>query len=321
MKKIFVIGAYLSLLLTCVACATQVTIKIRVIDDQSNPVDNVNVSMAFLLGKGINNRSGVTDSDGVLEITENADFGVKIYAVKDGYYASSIRTGYGDRDVTLMLRKKINPIALYAKKFSGFIPKSDEKIGFDFEVGDWAFPNGKGIKTDVYFEYHGDVQDFWNYKEALTISFPFPSDGIQDITDEEVKPYYHISKLRLPYNSPNSGYKNEKICRSESIGAGKPAIFDCDAYNKIIPGYFMRVRSETDGNGAIIRANYVKLAGSIMYSGGYKHVDDKRLLGDNAASISFTYYYNPKSNDHNTEFDLQNNLFKNLKQDERVIEP
>lgn len=321
MKKLLKSVVCLSLLLPCVACATPVTVKVKAVDEQHQPVPDAHVTMAFLLGKGVNSRSGTTNKDGVVEITENADFGVKISVLKEGYYRSSIRTGYGDQDVNLLLREKKNPIAMYAKKFSGLIPNKDEKIGFDFTAGDWITPNGKGAKADVYFEYTGDVKDFWNFREALSISFPVPSDGIQQITYDEVKDYHNISKLRLPYYAPDNEYENRKICRSESAGAGKPVIADCYGYNKVIPGYFFRIRTATDKNGVITQANYAKLAGSISFSGGYKHADDKRLLGNNAASVSFTYYYNPTPNDHNVEFDPRQNLFKNLKSEERVLEP
>ena len=56
-----------------------------------------------------------------------------------------------DHNVTYVLRKKINPIGLYAKKIHLYLPKNKVWLGFDFVAGDWVKPFGKGLVVDIFF--------------------------------------------------------------------------------------------------------------------------------------------------------------------------
>lgn len=106
MKQYIKLIALFSLLLPCVACATPVTVKVKVIDEQQQPVANADIRMTFFLGKGVNSYSGATNIEGTDKATENADFGVSVSALKEGYYRSNIRTSYGDQDVDLVVTGK-----------------------------------------------------------------------------------------------------------------------------------------------------------------------------------------------------------------------
>ena len=100
-----------------VACASpSINIKLHVVDNNDQPVTDAKVVMSFLLSKTMNHVRGLTDADGFIDVTEEGFFGVGILAKKDGYYESKYRTGYGDQSLTLLLREKKNPIAMYAKK-------------------------------------------------------------------------------------------------------------------------------------------------------------------------------------------------------------
>ncbi len=285
-----------SLLLPCVACATPVTVKVKVVDEQQQPVINASVPMAFLLGKGVNSRSGTTNKDGVVEITENADFGVKISVLKEGYYRSSLRTGYGDQDLNLLLREKRSPIALYAKKVlisARESRKSGEQFGYDFMVGDFVSPHGKGKVNDLLVTHTYHKKDSWNYSYEISIKFSNPYDGlIPFFIEDKIK----VSEFKSDYRAPMGGYINEWVLHGKREGAGKPVLDNKDKNRN----YYFRVRTQADKDGNVESAYYGKIYGEFL---------------------SIAHYLNPTSNDRNVEFDPKQNLFKNLKHAEKVWAP
>lgn len=316
MKLIFLF--FISIFLVSgTACSSQlINVKLQVLDDNTHPVSNAKVDIGFLLSHGGNRFSGLTDSNGYIEASEYGVFGQKIHISKDAYYDTKTRTGYGDQNLTLLLRKKKNPIAMYAKHFKEKIPVNDKKVGFDFIGGDWVSPYGNGKYNHIYFKYTGNSTDFFNYKAKLIISFPNEKDGYQSVE----YPQGAFSEFHLPYEAPLTNYLSilERDTWSKKATDEKNYKYQIPFINNDDFGYFFRVNTLLDVKGEIVNANYVKIRKDIVFSPSRK--TDYNPVAS-AGYIDFIYYYNPISNDRNVEFDPERNLLSNLKPEERVREP
>ncbi len=293
-KKLVV---YFCLALPGFACAsTSVNVKLNVVDNNRQPVAEAKVGMGFLLSKGGNSFDGLTDSDGYVEVTENALFGVKIFVNKDGYYESKTRTGYGDQKLTLLLREKKNPIAMYAKTdvlnaSTKQGRKSGEQFGYDLMYGDFVAPHGGGSVSDLLITHSYQKKDTRNYSYEILVEFSNPEDGlIPFFFDEKFK----NSKFRSAYTAPSENYLEKwplNKARSDSSITG-----NMDKNRN----YYFRVRAVTNEQGEVGSAHYGKIYGEFP---------------------SITYYLNPTPNDRNLEFDPKQNLLKNLKPGEQVSQP
>jgi hypothetical protein len=73
---------------------------------------------------------------------------------------------------------------------------------------------------------------------------------------------------------------------------------------------FLRIRTEKDDEGRIVKAMYGKISGPIGFGG----------VAAKKGTLSLTYYLNPDST-RNLEFDPERNLFKGLSSREQVREP
>jgi hypothetical protein len=208
MKRLKILMMIILPLWSCVACAAGKTVNVtlKVVHEDNQTVADAKVAMGFLLSHGSNSFRGSTDEDGIVEATNKAMFGVSIRVTKDNYYKTGLRTGYGDQDLTVILREKKNPIAMYAKKNLLVVPKEMHKIwiGYDLEKGDFLPPYGSGIKLDFEVWVEGDDKDFWTYSSTRTIRFPNPSDGFIPFYAE-----HNESTYKSGYMAPESGYKNE----------------------------------------------------------------------------------------------------------------
>ena len=274
---------------------TMVTIK--VVGEDSQPIENANVSIGFLcIGKeNSTGRKGLSDSQGEFSASGKSYSGdVSFNAVKDGYYetfeAKMIKNSNGklvqnggkwqpwNPTYEVVLKKIINPVPMYAKKCNLGFPEFNKKIGFDLEKGDWVAPYGKGIIPDLVFLGELNKIDSKNFDYKLTVSFSNPGDGIFPFE----APYQYGSTLKSSQQAPVSEYKTEWIqTRSRKTGEYETGNSD-DKRN-----YYFRVRSKSDENGNIVQATYGKIYGDFL---------------------DFIYYFNPDFT-RNIEFDPKKNLF------------
>lgn len=271
---------------SCVACAAgkAVNVKLTVVDDNKIPVAEAKVGMGFLLSHGGNSFRGNTDADGYVEATENGIFGVRISINKNNYYETDFRTGYGDQELTLVLREKKNPIAMYAKKIlvnARDARKNGEQFGYDFVVGDYVYPIGKGIVSDLLITHTYTKTDYWTYDFNIDISFSNPEDGLIPFFIKHA-----ASDFGSNYSAPESGYINHFSIYGNKKGEGQPVTGNKDKKRN----YYFRVRTATDDKGEIISAHYGKIYGEFT---------------------EIIYYINPTPNDRNVEYNVQRNLFKN----------
>jgi hypothetical protein len=277
-------------------------VTLKVVDQTGQPVAGAKAGV----GNGISKfeMSGLTDTNGIFVASHRDAFeNLAFYAEKSGYYPFQMTYHKGrnykpeiwNPTQSVILKKIINPIPMYAKRINSEPPVDSKPVGYDLMIGDWVAPYGKGVNTDIIFtrEYnHKSLQDY-DYK--LTVSFPKQGDGIQEI----VNPSYYLhsrgSALRSLEEAPQDGYQPQLI-RLNISHPGQPLVFD---YNED-RCYYFRVRTKIDDNGNIVSTHYGKIYGDFM---------------------QFSYYFNPTPNSRNVEFDPKQNLMTNLKPDEGVNEP
>ncbi|MEM9298195.1 MAG: hypothetical protein AAGA64_07370 [Bacteroidota bacterium] len=272
------------------------TVHIQVVDEEGTPIEGVKVNAGFtsVVLDNVKTQSieGLTDKKGMTTLKGSSFLDVNFRASKKGWYDSTMELGRsalqsGETQV-IHLRKIVNPIPMYAKRIELLTPKNKKAIGFDFEAGDWIAPYGNGKRNDMIVESRLDQREMLDYDHELIITFPNRFDGVQDI-------YYDTSQssFRSDYQAPEEGYKSTwKYIRTRRPGEGEKGNVDKNR------SYLLRVRTEADKNGNIVKANYVKIYGDFS---------------------QFTYYFNPTPNDRNLEFDPEKNLFKNL--DSKITAP
>ena len=110
--------------------------------------------------------------------------------------------------------------------------------------------------------------------------------------------FHDYSELTMPHEAPGDGY-GPLLERVVKGGEGHGARTDV--------GFFLRTRVRRDAAGKIENAHYAKILGDV-------YVNPR-------GEIEFTYYFNPRPNERNLEFDLEKNLLKDLDVVEQVHRP
>ena len=288
---------------------------LQIVDSSGKPVERAHISVAFWASDSSADAlvsEGQTDTNGCYVAAGKTIHSMNYVIKKDGsytttgqywFYPGAGRTVLDGRwqpwnpTNTVVLKEERNPTAMYAKSVDVPIPAQDVPIPFDFEVGDWVIPRGKGVRADVLFEYHSDIKDFWTGKKELAIACTNRVDGFL-IAQKDM-----WSDFKSAYEAPGDEYQptvhlildatKDKILKSEQIQESQYLTF--------------RVRSKLDDKGTLISANYGKIYGPIDYGAGEK-----------LDRLRFTCYFNPTANDRNIEFDPSRNLL-DVKQ--RVYQP
>jgi hypothetical protein len=268
---------------------------IKVIDESGEPVAGATAEMSWNVNRPDNSLTsdkteGITDANGVFKTSHEANrsVGLGFAASKAGYYSAKI--GYelaqlSDNDpakwnptVTLLLKKVIRPIPMYAKWVNLGMPAFDKPVGFDLMAGDWAAPYGKGANIDILFDAHREKRAEYDSDYKLTVNFPKAGDGIQEFSNLPGG-----SALRSMQQAPTDGYQPQWI-QTKTARPGKGYSGNQDENRN----YYFRVRTILDENGNVKSALYGKIYGDFM---------------------QFRYYLNPTPNDRNIEFDPPHNLF------------
>jgi hypothetical protein len=186
---------------------------------------------------------------------------------------------------------------MYVKRVETKIQKENEPVGFDLTSGDWVAPYGTGKITDLLFTVRRKINSDKDYSAELKLTFPNKGDGIAVAPPEPETG----SEFKTPRTAAESGYDAERVWHYSSSSGPQ-----------VVPGYFLRVRTERDQNGNIKSALYGKIPGDFRFYAGTKAP---------RAGMGFNYYLNPTPNDRNLEFDLKHNLLQGLEFDEQIREP
>jgi len=252
-----------------------------------------------------------TDAAGIVVFnhpSKNGEFGINCApGLPKGYYMTwipnhkfrEVINGQWVPDnpkVEIILKRIKDPIPMYARNLTNEgggglrMPALDQDCGYDFELGDWVAPNGKGRTGDVIFHSAFTKDPSGDSKRVLRVSFPGVGDGLLAFD----KDLLSGSELSSDYMAPTDGYQ-QTITFTRTIVNLKVTDDQSPTRN-----YYFRVRSKTDAHGRIVSANYGKIYGNFM---------------------SFIYYFNPNLNDRNVEFDPKRNLFQKLPENMRVTQP
>lgn len=165
-------------------------VTLRVVDETGNPIPKAEVKAGFGLpyngwverpkgyGKEIS-----TDSNGLAvlegETTGRIGFSVRhegYYLSRDEIYFTEKQSGKWqpwNQQADFVVKRIINPVPMYAKYILDFIlPAYDSKVGYDFSVGDFTSPHGKGIQSDILFFGHLDRRGDSDYDYYMDVIFP-----------------------------------------------------------------------------------------------------------------------------------------------------
>ncbi|MCP4120338.1 MAG: carboxypeptidase regulatory-like domain-containing protein [Bacteroidetes bacterium] len=296
------------------ACSGQLYLSIHVLDDDGDPVENARIRGNFTGGEGKVDYDN-TDKRGKATLSGPAHGRNDLMANKAGYYETHIiRTDWkpGKIDVTLLLREKRNPIAMYARRFPGdyalSAPYENKKTySFDFFESDLVQQGRRGIVEDIYFDVTvervapKDRSPLAPFRDTLKVSFPDNGNGIQKA---DLNAEWRSSEYKMAYHAPTTGYDNEleTIWGSPLAGGG--------GYIKknIKETFYLRIRTERDEQGNITSAHYCKIVNGIVGGGqGRLKKEETKEVG-----FAFTYYCNPTPNDTNIEFDPRQNLLDQI---------
>ena len=290
---------------------------VKVIDEDGKPVDEANVEICFYGGCLTKDAIfGHTDSKGLFtKMAESKDGTVGLGVQKEGFYTSVFHhqfynTKFGkwqpwDKEITIVLRKKINPVPMYVRNRYFEIPAHGKEIGFDLMKADWVIPYGQGLHSDFIMRVDRQYKNIDNFDATLTLTFTNKYDGIQVVKDDRGGPFRLGSRsvYNLPRTAPDAGYQTKLVKR---ISRGNYGIRN-DRFDD--NNYIFRVRSEVNEEGKLQRAMYGKILGEIEFA----------ALSNNG-EIGMHYYLNPDFT-RNLEYDPRKNLFKSLPSDEGVGQP
>jgi hypothetical protein len=292
---------------------------LKITDESGEPVAGANVEADYRImptslgetpesGEPSGKIDGLTDTNGLFTATHtDRSPSLGFYVQKMGYYKSFVGLNIGfpesnannrNTSLTLILRKIVNPISMYAKQAHIMLQDEGKPMGYDLMIGDWVTPYGKGFHTDIVFTlFHRQIISQTQYNCELSISFPNAGDGIT-VTPSEVDTGSGFKTARM---ATVSGYEPELDLQYSNTNQ-PPSVF----------GYFIRVRTELNPDGSVRRALYGKIDGNFKFYAG--------TIKPNSG-MGFTYYLNPTPNDQNLEFNPSKNLIKDLKFDEQVKAP
>lgn len=291
-------------------------LELTITDESNLPIEGV-ACKAWLNHSGTTSPldtyvvSGKTDSRGVVVLQgETVRYQTACEAQAPGYYRSSagglwIRKQSGNRwepwpvKIEFVLRKKINPHPMYAYRPAPdswvTFPQSDlVSFGFDLIKRDWVRPYGQGIVADFVLSTRSGIKKEGELlpQGTMSLSFSNPGDGIISVIDAPTED----SDLMSPREAPLTGYAKEFLFSSRPTQDG--LFLGTKTARRV---WMFRVRSKVDGKGEVLSALYGKIQG---------HPDV--LLFSRGHAFEMTYYINNRRNDRNLEWDLKNNLFKDL---------
>jgi hypothetical protein len=283
------------------------TANITVVDETGKPVSGAKIIVSFAIPYSSHSDriTGITDTNGTFACSHtDRSLYLSFQVEKEGYYPFGIQhdMGYSPEKYpgrlspapTLVLKRIIKQIPMYAKSVNLGVPALDTPVGFDLKAGDWVEPYGRGVSKHVIFtaQLNQRADNDADYK--LVVSFPNKGDGIQPFAVPQL-PVGQGSGLRSPQTAPFDGYEPEWV-QTRNRKPGKSEEGNQDANRN----YFIRVETVLDENENVKKALYGKIYGDFM---------------------QFRYYLNPTPNDRNIEFDPKQNLLGNLKSFEQVREP
>jgi len=298
------------------------SIKFTVLDDAGAPVTNAVVVGHFASPYGkdyIGDRFDLrTDTNGQCLVVGRGFTFVSGRVAAPSHYYSSYKVSLGDKELTrksgkwevsehrLVLMRVRHPVPMYAGQITigPVVRNPGQLIGYDFVVGDWVAPHGKGVHVDMTFQYQKTIlrsdrieikprQDDVRGQVARTVEMPLdvdismkiampnPGDGM--IKTKQQK----IGEMVSDYQAPEDGYQPtvDLFSKQRQEKRHWPGTLESNSDGEAL--YYIRLRTELDEHGTVKRAWYGKICGEL----------------DKAPQ----YFLNPDGT-RNVEFDPSKNL-------------
>ena len=298
-------------------------ITVQTVDEQAKPVAGVPIHFVFMNPITYQPLSidGFSDEGGFFSAEGGSDSTIAGEIRKAGYYRGGfplepfVKSKEGhwqpwNQTNVVLMRKIENPIPMYAKNFFLKVPQIGKPCGYDLAVGDWMSPWGKGRVPDFVFTMTCDYTNFNHQNTSMKLTFSNPLDGIQpaDLPKE-----FAYGEFIWHRQSPESGYVGSY---EQELGLPRK-LFQIPSAPKVRSGedieaqkFYFRVRT-VEKEGKVVSALYGKLSRGF----GMGATNPTNI------NVGTCYYLNPTPLDRNMEFDLKQNLFKNLKVEEQPRKP
>ena len=220
---------------------------------------------------------------------------------------------------TIRLQRVEHPIPLFVKRVElrdyergiGGFDGTNSVLRFDLLKGDWLHPYGNGEVADICIGARvnktGSERRFlpqegtWGVLQFYDIIAKFELCDGDCLSREAVKESAGIKIRSVAKDGVNRSITRTKGKRKQ-IDRNKD--WHCEYFSDSEQGccYTFRIRSRRNEKGELVEAYYGKVYGDFSFEGD----DKKGLIG-----VKFFYYLNPKSLDHNLEWDMKNNLCPN----------
>ena len=321
---------HLTAMLVCMALVAPVSareysarVTLHVVDEEGRPISGAKAAVSFVReyasreSERVNTVRGVSDVKGLVTFEgKTAEAGIGHGAEKEGHYGirgtnyqftsrGVLRLSPWNPTIEVVLKRIKHPVPMYAKRVLGEVPAKDADVGYDLVMGDWVAPYGSGKTPDMVFFGQGVVTNNRNYEGTLSVTFPGKGNGL--IPFEVSQP--RSSPLRMPYEAPAEGYESGRSWRSmRKYNATKMVNEGYINETSGTQNYFIRLRTELDAEGKVVRALYGKIHAPFDF--------DPRGSDPSGATkrqfVSFTYYVNPDGT-RNIEYDSKRNLLKSPK--------
>ena len=315
------------------ALADTARVGVSVLDDATGlPIEGVRVTGYFTVDIGWrawtessvpNKAEALTDKRGLCSVsgkTNCGKVGCWVENPPNGYYCpprgwchtytNKNLFGVWQPDnlvATIRLQRVEHPIPLFVKKISDrnypyggrVFDKGNGVLEFDFLVGDWLPPAGRGKVADVRFERlpQKDLGTGMNasgmtgrvYRDSMSVRFLGADNGLVEI------PHSLSAGLRIRM-APESGYLPTYSC-----WRGVGTDLQLASSYKEDRDFCFRIRTRRNEKGEIVAAHYGKIYGDISFAPAMNPFQT-------VASVCMVYYLNPKSLDRNLEWDMKTNL-------------
>ena len=273
----------------------------RITDETGVPVEGVTTFVASTASRDA--YEGLTDKQGLYSCKMRKIF-PPIWGQfkKKGYYTTQGHVwngGFGivpAETLEITLKRIIDPVPMEKREVRLLFPELEKPIGFDFEVGDWVAPHGKGKLADIFITgtyEENKEQETFAYTATLSVSnvhdgfIPFKVVRMSSDTPAH-------SALQVPQVVPDEGYQPEIEAYKKRLSQNGVWEDSCNTGND----YYFRLRSIVDDYGKVMASNVG------WFYDGTRTTDNDRYDSNNPATrlrITMFYYWNPDPTSHSLE--------------------
>ena len=280
---------------------------LRCVTQDGHTVSNATVSSGFTPDGSFERAvacNGMTDEHGIYSVTGKSNGELMFAITKEGYYRTQgheflhkhpdvfVSNGrwqpYGMTN-TVVLRRKVHPVAMYVKWNSpkNIFPSQGVFYGYDMEAGDWVKPFGKGIVADFHACHERRIGARpLDIASTLSLRFTNAMDGAYcmkaDASGSAMKTVMRADT--------NALYMKEFVFNYERT----PEMVSKNTYPTVADYFVLRTRTEIDEHGTLKKAHYAKIVGKCEVA--------------KSDRFDFIYYFNPNTYDPNLEADTSRNL-------------